>query len=112
MRVAVSRVAVSLTRKVHQLWAWSRHPNFFGESLLWVGSAIVAIAGVTAPTADPDYQTLGAALALISPVWSAFFLFFTSLMLLEKRLDAKFGGKPAYEQYKRSTSVLIPWPPN
>jgi len=106
------RVAVSLTRKVHQLWAWSRHPNFFGESLLWVGSAIVAIAGVTAPTADPAYQTLGTTLALISPVWSAFFLFFTSLMLLEKRLDAKFGGKPAYEQYKRSTSVLIPWPPN
>jgi protein-S-isoprenylcysteine O-methyltransferase Ste14 len=32
-------------------------------------------------------------------------------MLLEKRLDQKFGGKPAYEKYKLETSVFFPWPP-
>ena len=32
-------------------------------------------------------------------------------MLLEKRLDAKFGGRPDYEEYKRTTSVLMLWPP-
>jgi protein-S-isoprenylcysteine O-methyltransferase Ste14 len=42
--------------------------------------------------------------------WSAFFLIFTSLMLLEKRLDAKFSGCSAYEEYKARTSVLVPWP--
>lgn len=93
------------------LWAWSRHPNFFGEHVLWWGSAIVAIAGLTAPGADVDYAPFGCVLAVISPLWSSFFLFFTSLMLLEKRLDAKFGGKPAYERYKRETSVFFPWPP-
>ena len=46
----------------------------------------------------------------VSPVWSAFFLLFTSLMLLEKRLDGRFGGQPAYEHYKQATSVLLLWP--
>ena len=41
--------------------------------------------------------------------WSSFFLIFTSLMLLEKRLDAKFEGRKDYEDYKARTSVLVPW---
>ena len=85
------------------LWAWSRHPNFFGEGLLWVGLAIVAAGGV-----DGGVNT---ALCFVSPVWSSFFLFFTSLMLLEKRIDAKFGGNPEYEAYKAATSVFVLWPP-
>eukprot|EP01044_Picomonas_judraskeda_P000752 COSAG03_NODE_36_length_17658_cov_56.766900_9_plen_152_part_00 len=93
------------------LWAWSRHPNFFGEHVLWWGSAIVAMAGLSATEALPSYAPFGCVLAVISPLWSSFFLFFTSLMLLEKRLDAKFGGQPAYERYKRETSVFFFWPP-
>jgi hypothetical protein len=31
-------------------------------------------------------------------------------MLLEKRIDSKFGGRPDYERYKRETSVLLLWP--
>ena len=50
-------------------------------------------------------------LCMVSPVWSAFFLIFTSLMLLEKRLDKRFGGNVDYIAYKRRTSVLIPWFP-
>ena len=50
-------------------------------------------------------------LCWVSPAFSAFFLVFTSLMLLEKRIDAKFGGRPDYERYKMETSVLVPWPP-
>jgi steroid 5-alpha reductase family enzyme len=61
------------------LWAWSRHPNFFGEHVLWWGSAIVVIAGLTAPGAATatNYSPFGCALAVISPIWSSFFLFFT-----------------------------------
>lgn len=47
----------------------------------------------------------------MSALWSPFFLIFTSLMLLEKRLDKRFGGQPEYERYKAVTSVLVPWPP-
>ena len=84
------------------LWKYSRHPNFFGEGLLWWGICLVACGAL----AGAD-----CALAAVSPVWSTFFLFFTSLMLLEKRLDAKFGGRDDYERYKRRTSVLLLWPP-
>ena len=85
------------------LWKYSRHPNYFGENLLWVGLAMIAANGAATWSAM--------AIAFVSPVWSAFFLLFTSLMLLEKRLDKKFGGMKAYEQYKASTSVLVLWPP-
>merc|ERR1712187_992667 len=68
------------------VWRYSRHPNFFGENLVWVGLALITINGVE--TWKLRF------LALISPIWSVFFLFFTSLMLLEKRLDTKFGGNP------------------
>ena len=85
------------------LWRYSRHPNYFGENLTWFGMAMVAAGGLSSWSS--------VALAFVSPLWSAFFLLFTSLMLLEKRLDAKFGGSKAYEEYKRVTSVLLLWPP-
>jgi len=86
------------------LWAYSRHPNFFGENFLWLGMALATMGGLPEGVG-------GAILALISPAWSCFFLLFTSLMLLEKRMDAKFGSDPAYLEHKRTTSVLVPWWP-
>ena len=68
-----------------------------------MGLALVVAAGAPSSSA--------AALCFVSPAWSAFFLFFTSLMLLEKRLDARFGGQPEYEAYKWRTSVLLLLPP-
>ena len=84
------------------LWRYSRHPHH-GEVQLWLGIAIVAAAGA------PSFAA--ALIGLVSPAWSAFFLVFTSLMLLEKRLDARFGGNPEYEAYKQRTSVLLLLPP-
>jgi protein-S-isoprenylcysteine O-methyltransferase Ste14 len=46
--------------------------------------------------------------AMVSPLWSTVFLVFTSMMLLEKRLDNKFEGRPAYSTYKKQTPVLLP----
>lgn len=109
------------------LWGYSRHPNFFGENLLWLGMALTTMGGlgVSVGAGEPMGLSLviplpgcagssgvgvvEALLALVSPVWSWFFLVFTSLMLLEKRMDAKFGGSEAYAEYKRTTSVLVPW---
>ena len=84
------------------LWAWSRHPNYFGEIALWSGMAIVAL---------PVLQGWQWA-TLISPVFVTFLLTRVSgIPLLEDRADARWAGQDDYEEYKRRTPVLIPKPP-
>ena len=84
------------------LWAWSRHPNYFGEIVLWIGMAIVAV---------PVLQGLQWA-TLISPVFVAFLLIKVSgIPPLEDKADKRWGGQDDYEAYKRRTPVLIPKPP-
>lgn len=81
------------------LWAWSRHPNYFGEIVLWTGVAVIA-----APALQGwQYVTL------VSPVFVTLLLTKVSgITLLEERADAKWGGDPDYEEYKASTPVLVP----
>jgi len=84
------------------LWAWSRHPNYFGEILLWIGMAIVAI---------PVLQGWQWA-TLISPVFVAFLLTRVSgIPMLENKADERWGGQADYEAYKQSTPVLLLKPP-
>lgn len=85
------------------LWAWSRHPNYFGEILLWTGMAILAIPVLT----GWQYVTL------ISPVFVAFLLIKVSgIPLLEKKADERWGGQDDYERYKDRVPVLVPKPPS
>ncbi|MBU2677119.1 MAG: DUF1295 domain-containing protein [Gammaproteobacteria bacterium] len=84
------------------LWAWSRHPNYFGEIVLWTGMAIIAV---------PVLQGWQWA-TLISPVFVTFLLTRVSgVPMLEEQADKRWGGQDDYEQYKRSTPVLVPRPP-
>jgi steroid 5-alpha reductase family enzyme len=84
------------------LWSWSRHPNYFGEILLWVGVAIVALPVLR------GWQWV----TLISPVFVALLLLRVSgVPLLEKSADRKWGGQLDYEAYKHRTSLLVPRPP-
>jgi steroid 5-alpha reductase family enzyme len=81
------------------LWARSRHPNYFGEILLWIGIALIAL---------PVFQGWQW-VALISPVFVTFLLTRVSgIPLLEKKADKKWGGQEDYESYKAKTPVLIP----
>jgi len=84
------------------LWSWSRHPNYFGEIVLWVGVAIIAL---------PVLQGWGW-VALISPVFITILLTrISGVPMLEQRADEKWGGQEDYEAYKRNTSVLVLRPP-
>lgn len=84
------------------LWAWSRHPNYFGEIVLWSGMAVVAI-----PVLE-GWQWA----TLISPLFVFILLTRVSgVPALEKKADERWGGQDDYEEYKRRTPVLVPMPP-
>lgn len=81
------------------LWSRSRHPNYFGEIVLWIGVAIIAL-----PVLQ-GWQLI----TLLSPVFVALLLTRVSgIPLLAKKADAKWGGQADYEEYKKNTPVLIP----
>ena len=85
------------------LWRWSRHPNYFGEIMLWVGMAIIAL---------PVLQGWQWA-TLISPVFVYFLLTKVSgVPMLEDRADQRWGGQEDYEEYKQKTPVLFLKPPS
>ncbi|MBC7364040.1 MAG: DUF1295 domain-containing protein [Candidatus Aminicenantes bacterium] len=78
------------------LWRYSRHPNYFGEALMWWG---IFILGLNSP-----FGWLG----LISPLTITILLTRVSgIPLLEK----KYAGNPDYQAYRAVTSAFFPWPP-
>ncbi|MCX6127607.1 MAG: DUF1295 domain-containing protein, partial [Proteobacteria bacterium] len=80
------------------LWALSRHPNYFGEIVLWIGIAVIASSSFV------GMQWLG----WISPVFVTFLLTkISGVPLLEKMADKRWGGQPEYEAYKAKTPVLV-----
>jgi len=80
------------------LWYYSRHPNYFGEIVLWFGVFISSISVLK------NEQFV----CVFSPLFV--YLLITQLSgvpLLEKKSDKKWGSDPAYQEYKRTTSELV-----
>jgi steroid 5-alpha reductase family enzyme len=81
------------------LWARSRHPNYFGEIVLWIGVAVICLPVLR------GWQWI----TLISPVFVTLLLTrISGVPMLEARADEKWGGQEDYEAYKKRTPVLIP----
>lgn len=84
------------------LWAWSRHPNYFGEILLWTGIAIVALPALSGRQH----------ITLLSPVFVYVLLTrISGIPLLEAREKQRWGDDPDYQRYRSKTPSLIPRPP-
>lgn len=78
------------------LWAWSRHPNYFGEACVWWGLGLMALAA-------------GAAWALVSPLLMTVLLLKVSgVSLLEQDIADR---RPGYRDYVRRTRAFLPGPP-
>jgi len=83
------------------LWRYSRHPNYLGEMLVWIGIYIFVF---------PGLSVQNRIIAAISPLFiMGLLLFVSGIPLLEKRADAKWGKNKMYLTYKKSTPVLIPY---
>jgi steroid 5-alpha reductase family enzyme len=78
------------------LWAYSRHPNYFGECVIWWGFYIIALAA-------------GAWWAIVSPILMTLLLLKVSgVSLLESTITKR---RPAYQSYIESTNAFFPWFP-
>jgi len=81
------------------LWAWSQHPNYFGEIVLWLGVTLIAI-----PVLE-GFQWV----VLVSP----FFIYLlltkgSGIPTLDEKAQTKWGANEEYKLYKKNTGLLFP----
>ena len=78
------------------LWAWTRHPNYFGDACVWWGFALFAVAA-----AAPVWVLLGPA------VMTLLLVRVSGVTLLESSM----ARRPGWDEYARRTSAFLPRPP-
>lgn len=79
------------------LWRYTRHPNYFGDAVLWWGYFLLAL------------STPGGFLTMFSPILMTYLLVRVSgVAMLERTLKR---SRPGYAEYIRRTSAFIPMPP-
>jgi steroid 5-alpha reductase family enzyme len=78
------------------LWAYSRHPNYFGEISFWWGLWLFGLA------ADPTRWW-----TIIGPVSITLLFVFISIPMIERHIETR---RPHYRDHRRRISMLVPWP--
>jgi steroid 5-alpha reductase family enzyme len=78
------------------LWAWTRHPNYFGDATVWWGLWLITITGWL------SLVTVG------SPALMTYFLVYVTGARLTEKLMA---GRPGFEEYQARTAFFFPRPP-
>jgi steroid 5-alpha reductase family enzyme len=78
------------------LWRWSRHPNYFGEAMMWWGFFLIG------------FSASQAWWLILSPLVVTFLLLQAGIPLMEGGIENR---RPAYADYKRRVSAFLPWPP-
>jgi steroid 5-alpha reductase family enzyme len=82
------------------LWAYTRHPNYFGEVMMWWGIAIIGFAN--------GFGFVIPLIGLISPLVVTWLLRYVSgVPLLEKHMKTK----PGFSEYEKTTNIFFPWFP-
>ena len=82
------------------LWSISRHPNYFGEVILWLGIAVVSLPLLS------GWQFV----TLVSPVFVYLLLTkISGLPFLEDKAEKKWGSEKIYQDYKARTPILVPY---
>ena len=79
------------------LWAYSRHPNYFGEILFWWGLLVFGLA------ADSSYWW-----TIVGPLAMAVLFLFVSIPMMDRR---SLDRRPGYEEYMKRVSAVVPWFP-
>jgi steroid 5-alpha reductase family enzyme len=79
------------------IWSWSRHPNYFGDFLMWWGFFALGIAA-----GGPWWIILG------PTAMSALLIHYSGAGLMEDTIKDR---RPGYADYVRRTSLFVPWPP-
>lgn len=84
------------------LWAWSQHPNYFGEILLWCGIAVIAFPALE------GWQLA----TLASPVFVWLLLTrISGIRMLDARANRRWSDDDDYRRYRDNTPSLVPRPP-
>ena len=78
------------------LWRYSRHPNYFGEAVLWWGLGLLGAAA-------------GGWIGLAGPALITFLLLRVSGVAMLER--GPLASRPGYADYVSRTSAFVPWPP-
>lgn len=84
------------------VWRWSRHPNYFGEWLIWWGIFLSA----SRQLRGGEYA------AVVSPLFiMALLLGLSGMPIQERGWNKKYGRLPGFDEWKRTTSPVVPLPP-
>lgn len=78
------------------LWGWTRHPNYFGDSVVWDGAFLASAASA------PGFWTAPA------PALMSYLLIFATGA---KRTERRMADRPGYRDYQQRVAFFFPWPP-